>query len=121
VRDLAPAAPATAACGTSQQATAAGQDFAAGAATFPIPLPFAPTANYVTSPTAACPGSAARPLAAPGHLCVYQAGAENVAFVTIFKDAGPGTGADRWGFSAVPNSAGAGPGAAWGSWAVTAP
>jgi hypothetical protein len=102
-------------------ATAGGQNFAAGAATFPIPLPIVPTANYVTSPTAACPGSAARPLAAPGNLCVYQAGAENVSFVTIFKDAGPGTGADRWGFSAVPNSTSAGPGAVWGSWAVTAP
>jgi hypothetical protein len=102
-------------------ATAAGQNFAAGAATFPIPLPFAPAAHYVTSPTRSCPGSAAHPSAAPGNLCVYQAGRENVSAVTIFKDAGPGTGADRWGFSAVPMSAGSGPGAVWGSWAVTAP
>ncbi|HZR53017.1 MAG TPA: hypothetical protein VFB06_26325 [Streptosporangiaceae bacterium] len=102
-------------------ATAAGQNFAASAQTFPIPLPFAPTAHYVTSPTASCPGSAARPVAAPGNLCVYQAGSENVSAVTIFKDAGPGTGADRWGFSAVPMSASSGPGAVWGSWAVTAP
>lgn len=102
-------------------ATAAGQNFAAGAATFPIPLPFAPAANYVTTPTASCPGSAEHPTAAPGNLCVYQAGAENVSAVTIFKDAGPGTGADRWGFSAVPMSAASGPGAVWGSWAVTAP
>jgi hypothetical protein len=102
-------------------ASAGGQNFAAGAATFPIPLPFAPTANYVTSPTARCPGSAAHPAAAPGNLCVYQAGAENVSAVTIFKDAGPGTGADPWGFSAVPMSTSAGPGAVWGSWAVTGP
>ena len=101
-------------------ATAGGQNFAAGAATFPIPLPFAPVAHYVTSPTAACPGSAAHPSAAPGNLCVYQAGSENVSAVTIFKDAGPGTGADPWGFSAVPMSASSGPGAVWGSWAVTA-
>jgi hypothetical protein len=80
-----------------------------------------PIANYVTSPTAACPGSAEHPTAAPGNLCVYQGGAENVSGVTIFKDAGPGTGSDRWGFSAVPMSASAGPGAVWGSWAVTAP
>lgn len=102
-------------------ATAGGQNFAASAATFPIPLPSAPTAHYVTSPTASCPGSAAHPLAAPGNLCVYQEGSENVSAVTIFKDAGPGTGADRWGFSAVPMSASSGPGAVWGSWAVTAP
>jgi hypothetical protein len=102
-------------------ATAGGQNFAAGAATFPVPLPFAPAAHYVTSPTASCPGSAAHPTAAPGNLCVYQAGSENVSAVTIFKDAGPGTGADPWGFSAVPMSASAGPGAVWGSWAVTAP
>lgn len=102
-------------------ATAGGQNFAASAQTFPVPLPFAPTANYVTSPTAACPGSAAHPLATPGNLCVYQQDSENVSAVTIFKDAGPGTGADRWGFSAVPMSASAGPGAVWGSWAVTAP
>jgi hypothetical protein len=102
-------------------ATAPGQNFAAGAATFPIPLPFAPVAHYVTSPTPSCPGSAEHPTAAPGNLCVYQGGSENVAAVTIFKDAGPGTGADPWGFSAVPNSASAGPGAVWGSWAVTAP
>lgn len=70
-------------------ATAAGQNFAAGAATFPIPLPSVPKAHYVTKPTASCPGSAAHPTAAPGNLCVYQAGAENVSAVTIFKDAGP--------------------------------
>lgn len=102
-------------------ATARGQHFAASAQMFPVPLPFAPAAHYVTSPTARCPGSAAHPSAAPGNLCVYQAGSENVSAVTIFKDAGPGTGADRWGFSAVPTSAGRGPGAVWGSWAVTAP
>jgi hypothetical protein len=102
-------------------ATAGGQHFAASAQTFPVPLPFTPAAHYVTSPTARCPGSAAHPSAAPGNLCVYQAGSENVSAVTIFKDAGPGTGADRWGFSAVPTSAGSGPGAVWGSWAVTAP
>lgn len=102
-------------------ATAAGQDFAASAQTFPVPLPFAPAASYVTSPTASCPGSAAHPSAAPGNLCVYQEGSENVSAVAIFKDAGPGTGADRWGFSAVPTSVSSGPGAVWGSWAVTAP
>lgn len=102
-------------------ATAGGQNFAASAQTFTIPLPFAPIANYVTSPTAVCPGSAAHPSAAPGNLCVYQEDSENVSAVTIFKDAGPGTGADRWGFSAVPMSASSGPGAVWGSWAVTAP
>ncbi len=102
-------------------ATAGGQNFAASAQTFPIPLPSAPVAHYVTSPTARCPGSAAHPSAAPGNLCVYQEGSENVSAVTIFKDAGPGTGADRWGFSAVPMSASRGPGAVWGSWAVTAP
>jgi hypothetical protein len=102
-------------------ATAGGQNFAASAQTFPIPLRFAPAAHYVTSPTASCPGSAAHPLAAPGNLCVYQQDSENVSAVTIFKDAGPGTGSDRWGFSAVPMSASSGPGAVWGSWAVTAP
>jgi hypothetical protein len=102
-------------------ATAAGQHFAASAETFVIPLPFAPAAHYITSPTATCPGSAADPSAAPGNLCVYKEASENVSAVTIFKDAGPGTGADRWGFSAVPTSAGSGPGAVWGSWAVTAP
>jgi len=102
-------------------ATAGGQNFAASAQTFPIPLPSAPAAHYVTSPTVSCPGSAAHPSAAPGNLCVYQEDSENVSAVTIFKDAGPGTGVDRWGFSAVPMSASSGPGAVWGSWAVTAP
>lgn len=102
-------------------ATAGGQHFAASAQTFPIPLRFVPAAHYVTRPTASCPGSAAHPLARPGNLCVYKQDSENVSAVTIFKDAGPGTGADRWGFSAVPTSAASGPGAVWGSWAVTAP
>jgi hypothetical protein len=102
-------------------ATAGGQHFAASAQSFVIPLPFAPAAHYVTSPTASCPGSAAHPSATPGNLCVYKEASENVSAVTLFKDAGPGTGADRWGFSAVPTSARSGPGAVWGSWAVTAP
>jgi hypothetical protein len=102
-------------------ATAGGQSFASDTASFPFPLASAPTAHFVSSPTAACPGSAANPSAQPGNLCVYFAGGSNVSAVTIYKDAGAGTGADRMGFSAVPTSTASGAGYVYGTWAVTAP
>ena len=91
------------------------------AQSFALPLASAPTANFVTAPTTACPGSAANPTALPGNLCVYQASSQNVDHVTIYKNSVGTPGSDPYGFSAFAYSSGAGTFFAYGSWAVTAP
>lgn len=45
---------------------------------FPVPLPAAPTPHYIGAANPVCPGTAASPAAAAGHLCVYQASAVNL-------------------------------------------
>jgi hypothetical protein len=49
--------------------------------TLPV-APSAPAANFLAegaAPTASCPGTAANPEAAPGHLCVYERSSSNVS------------------------------------------
>jgi Collagen triple helix repeat (20 copies) len=73
------------------------------ALSFAIPLAEAlPEANthYVTSATADCPGSAAEPEAASGHLCVYEGfatGAVSAGIVPLSAAPGFAAGADTAG------------------------
>lgn len=77
----------------------------------------APTFNYIApggSSTAACPGSATNPTAAPGNLCVYSQGVANT------------TGArnnniDQWGDTLFINSTTTGNFFDFGIWAATSP
>jgi hypothetical protein len=94
---------------------------------FAFPLGEAPAAHFVAngSPAPAeCPGSAAAPAAAAGHLCVYQstvdvsATEENVFDPLLDSTAGAGK-ANRFGFS-IRVTAGATVVRTSGTWAVTA-
>ena len=99
----------------------AGRLVGASAESFAFPLASAPKANYVKSPpTAACPGSAARPSARPGNLCVYLTGSKRVGTVTIYRETDTREGASRIGFNVVLTSGGRGSVYAFGSWAVRA-
>ena len=47
---------------------------------FPLPLPSAPSDHIVGvggPPTAACPGTASQPQAAPGNVCIYETRVDN--------------------------------------------
>lgn len=90
--------------------------------TFSFPLASAPTAHYRNigdAATADCPGSAASPEAAPGHLCVYEnnfSGTLRAVFNPVtFAD----PGSSRYG--AVVFSSGPGEALSYGTWAVKAP
>ena len=68
-----------------------------------------------------CPGSAANPKAAVGHLCVYESSWANREFGEIFQGVYGGGGVNSRGFViyfGVPNAGGSW---SYGSWAVTAP
>lgn len=105
---------------------ASGAERIGSAISFPIPLASAPSAHFVRvggPAVTGCPGSAAAPTAAPGHLCIYEARASNVGFQS-FED--PITGATgstsrRFGINVVGFSSAAGNYISSGSWAVTAP
>jgi hypothetical protein len=97
-------------------------------ASFPFALGAAPTPHVIAAGTAApaeCPGSAADPKAAAGHLCVYEASAQGLLKArTTYdpaKEFAAGT-AGQYGF-ALRYTLGVGPGPhrAHGTWAVTAP
>jgi hypothetical protein len=93
---------------------------------FGIPLAAAPTAHFVSVGEAAppeCPGTAAKPAAAPGHLCMFETKHDNLK-LTGFED--PVTGetggtVQPFGAEVVGLSNGAGNYDESGSWAVTAP
>jgi hypothetical protein len=54
------------------------------AISFNLTLPFPPTLHLVgagSAPTAACPGTALQPKAAPGHLCVHEDYSSNASFL----------------------------------------
>ena len=99
-----------------------GESFAFAPAAAPAPH-F--VAEGATAP-AECPGTAAAPAAAAGHLCVYEATRGGLAgSVTVFdpaqgRDAGAGK-AGRFGFGLRFVADAAGPLRSSGSWAVTAP
>lgn len=81
---------------------------------FGVTLSAAPTAHYIESgavPPADCPGTAAAPNAAPGHLCVYETGSGGLGNGTLVGFGGAfgaeniganiyaltsGGGVDRW-------------------------
>jgi hypothetical protein len=92
---------------------------------FPRPLPSAPGVNIIRlgdPPTANCPGSAANPQAAPGHLCIYERQRNNVAFMQVF-DAGNATPgfANTTGFTIHSIVSAVGSSFLYGRWAVTVP
>lgn len=93
-------------------------------------LPFTPTApaeNFIAvggASTTNCPGTVANPRAAPGHVCVYERFTLNLNFRCVSAVSGPDwscDAADRTGFAAFVQSAGAGHTASAGTWAVTIP
>ncbi len=89
--------------------------------------PTAIAANFIQeggAPTANCPGSAANPQAAPGHLCVYEQLGSNVAADRCVVRMGGNFNcntADRHGAAVFVESVAAGNMASQGSWAVTIP
>lgn len=93
---------------------------------FGFTLPSAPATNFIAAggaSTAACPGTAAIPQAAPGQLCVYERTNTNVSFLCI---AATGSTylcglADPYGASVFIESTAAGTTKSAGSWAVTVP
>jgi hypothetical protein len=91
------------------------------AVSFEIPLAAKPVVTFVAvgaASTAACPGSVAKPQAASGNLCVYEAHLSGVALSALDPDVdGGSTGADVYGTLITLTGA---PGYAFGTWAVTA-
>jgi len=86
-------------------------------------LASAPTAHFMangSAPTAACPGSAANPLALAGNLCVYEDNTGNTTNKAVCSS-GSCPAATRFGAQIRGSSAASG--SAWmrGAWAVTAP
>jgi hypothetical protein len=92
---------------------------------FGFELAAAPQEHFIPAgsvPPARCPGTAASPKAAAGHLCVYESQHLNRAAVTIFTGATGGVSqASRWGAGLWLQPAAAGDYFSYGTWAVTAP
>lgn len=106
------------------EATAASSaEITSASISFPMPLAKAPTPTLVTSGTTAnCQGSATKPTASAGYLCVYVGNTTNVAVSGIYDPYGGNAGtASGYGAGVVIDSAGAGNFYADGTWAVTAP
>jgi hypothetical protein len=101
-------------------ATAGGQFFETHIS-FVYPLATAPTAHFIAfggTPPAECPGTAANPQAAAGHVCVYEDNAGN-STSTLVCSSGGCPGADKYGAQLRTNSAAAGGVWTRGTWAVT--
>jgi hypothetical protein len=77
--------------------------------------------HFVTTPTAACPGTSAAPTATAGTLCIYLGGISDATYASTFRiDNSIALGASSLG--AVIFFTDTGPdGRTWGTWAVTAP
>jgi len=92
---------------------------------FGFALASAPQEHFLaagSAPTAQCPGSAADPKAAPGHLCVYESVSSNRGNVVIFTGTnGAVNQASRWGAGVWVIPAAVGNAFSYGTWAVTAP
>jgi hypothetical protein len=103
-------------------ATAIG-DLASASISFAIPLASSPTPTIVTSgTTAACLGSVTAPTAAPGQLCIYEGGGENIGEIGAHDPVnGNGGSASPYGAGLVVDSSGMGNFYSDGTWAVTAP
>jgi hypothetical protein len=108
----------------SSQGEGAGSGFGASAISFGYRLSSAPTVHFIpvgTPPPAACPGTAADPQAARGHLCVYEVVAVNVQSQSINNNVNNNPGASRYGASVLAQSAGSGGFTSSGTWAVKSP
>jgi hypothetical protein len=68
-----------------------------------------------------CTGTISEPGAEPGFACLFEAGAENVAFLIFANQETSEGGAGRSGISLVLAAQNAGYAAAYGLWVVTAP
>jgi Collagen triple helix repeat (20 copies) len=93
---------------------------------YPFPLAASPAAEVVPaggSPTASCPGSAAAPSAAAGHLCVYVGGGHEVDTTNVSTYGDDGSRDYRYGavVYAYPTCKAPCRGEFWGTWAITAP
>ncbi len=85
--------------------------------------PLAPPANIIqfgAAPTLNCPGSFDNPLAAPGHLCIYERLRDNVSLVAVLSATGT-IGSDVTGATMFVRSTAAGQAFVLGKWAVTVP
>lgn len=96
------------------------------AISFAIPLTTAPTGHFIkkdVAPPAECPGTPAAPAAAPGHLCIFEAVANNVQTESFEDPITSGTGSTTrvFGINVVGFNTAAGDFNSSGSWAVTAP
>jgi hypothetical protein len=107
--------------------TAAAAAARAGAdISFAIPLAAAPNGHFLASGAAAtteCPGTAAAPTAAPGHLCIYEGFVDNMSLQS-FQDpvtASTGSTTRPYGVGVVGVSTAGGTFISSGAWAVTAP
>jgi hypothetical protein len=106
--------------------SAAGNQLATNEISFPIPLARPPVAHFVLAggrAPAACSGTAARPTAARGHLCVYEA-RERQAGEHRVLDPVTGEIGGRvrvWGAALSVRSIRGGDVLSAGTWAVTAP
>jgi hypothetical protein len=93
---------------------------------YPFPLVTSPSSEVVQtggSPTPSCPGSAAAPSAAAGHLCVYVGGGHEVNTMDVSTYGDDGSRDYRYGavIYAYPRCKAPCRGELWGTWAVTAP
>jgi len=92
---------------------------------FGASLPVAPAVSFIPqggAATAECPGSAANPKAAPGHLCVYEGLGINVQSQRVFRpSSGDPDAAERFGAGVSVQNKGFGVFVSIGTWAVTAP
>lgn len=103
-------------------ATAAGQQNS-DSISFGWTLASAPVPHFIavgTAPPAACPGTAANPRATKGHLCVYEAGNQNVGSRVVYDTTTYSADqADKYGFGVYMYGAvGAGFYTSHGTWAV---
>lgn len=91
---------------------------------FGFELSSAPEEHFLTAgsaSTAQCPGTAVNPLAAPGHLCVYESQSQNRGSVVLFTGTTGFTNqASKWGAGVWLIPAAAGNAYSYGTWAVTA-
>lgn len=109
----------------ASNAVGAASNLGSSAITFGFTLSSAPTPHFIaqgTSPPAECPGSAATPQAAAGHLCVYEGTDVNAmgqVIVNPITNGGPE--ASPYGAAVHAQPEGDGIWVTGGTWAVTAP
>jgi hypothetical protein len=105
--------------------SAAGNQLATGQISFPVRLGAPPIAHFVgleAVPPAACTGTALRPAAAPGHLCVYEARESGAAAHRVIDPVSGRVGGvvRAWGAGLSVRAVRGGDVFSSGTWAVTA-